>query len=121
MLATRGNLNTDIGVPLTLLGLRSAHRYCAIELGMNHPGEIAALAAIAQADRSRWSTMRSASTWSSCAAVEAVARRERERVRRAAARRTAVVNADDPHAGFFRSRAAGHRTRAISASSARPP
>ena len=46
-LATRGNLNTDIGVPLTLLGLRSGHRYCAIELGMNHPGEIAMLAAIA--------------------------------------------------------------------------
>src|SRR5262249_58355609 len=46
-LATRGNLNTDIGVPMTLLGLRASHRYCAIELGMNHPGEIAMLAAIA--------------------------------------------------------------------------
>ena len=48
VLATRGNLNTDIGVPMTLLGLRAAHRYCAIELGMNHPGEIAALADIAR-------------------------------------------------------------------------
>jgi UDP-N-acetylmuramoyl-tripeptide--D-alanyl-D-alanine ligase len=47
-LATRGNLNTDIGVPLTLLGLRAGHRYCAVELGMNHPGEIAMLAQIAQ-------------------------------------------------------------------------
>ena len=47
-LATRGNLNTDIGVPMTLLGLRASHRYCAIELGMNHPGEIAMLAQIAQ-------------------------------------------------------------------------
>ena len=47
VLATRGNLNTDIGVPMTLLGLTEAHRYCAIELGMNHPGEIAALARIA--------------------------------------------------------------------------
>ena len=47
-LATRGNLNTDIGVPLTLLGLRASHRYCAVELGMNHPGEIAQLAEIAR-------------------------------------------------------------------------
>ena len=31
-------------MPLTLLGLRASHRYCAIELGMNHPGEIARLA-----------------------------------------------------------------------------
>ena len=41
VLATRGNLNNDIGLPLTLLGLRHAHRWCAIELGMNHRGEIA--------------------------------------------------------------------------------
>ena len=34
VLATRGNLNNDIGLPLTLLGLRHAHRWCAIELGM---------------------------------------------------------------------------------------
>ena len=48
VLWTKGNLNTDIGVPLTVLEMRDAHRYCAIELGMNHPGEIAWLAAIAQ-------------------------------------------------------------------------
>lgn len=48
VLATIGNLNTDIGVPLTVLRLRAAHRFCAIELGMNHPGEIEGLAAIAQ-------------------------------------------------------------------------
>ncbi len=48
VLATKGNLNTDIGVPLTLLGLTDAHRFCAVEFGMNHPGEIEALAAIAQ-------------------------------------------------------------------------
>ena len=48
VLATRGNLNNDIGLPLTLLGLRHAHRWCAIELGMNHRGEIATLAGIAR-------------------------------------------------------------------------
>lgn len=46
-LATRGNLNNDIGAPLTLLGLSSEHRQAVVELGANHLGEIAWTAALA--------------------------------------------------------------------------
>ena len=42
--STEGNLNNDIGVPLTLLRLNAAHEVGVVELGMNHPGEIAGLA-----------------------------------------------------------------------------
>ena len=46
-LATRGNLNNEIGVPLTVMRLGPEHRAAVVELGMNHPGEIARLTAIA--------------------------------------------------------------------------
>ncbi|CAJ50493.1 bifunctional UDP-N-acetylmuramoyl-L-alanyl-D-glutamate--2,6-diaminopimelate ligase MurE/UDP-N-acetylmuramoyl-tripeptide--D-alanyl-D-alanine ligase MurF [Bordetella avium] len=48
-LATSGNFNNDIGLPLTLLRLREGYRAAVVELGMNHPGEIAYLAPMAQA------------------------------------------------------------------------
>ncbi|MGH8673778.1 MAG: UDP-N-acetylmuramoyl-tripeptide--D-alanyl-D-alanine ligase [Burkholderiales bacterium] len=108
VLATRGNLNTDIGVPLTLLGLRESHRYCAVELGMNRPGEIASLAALAQptvalvtnAQREHMEFMHT---------VEAVAAENASVFDALPADGTAVWNADDPHAGHFRARAATHR------------
>jgi len=48
VLATSGNLNNHIGVPLTLLGLRADHRLAIIEMGANKPGDIAELCAIAE-------------------------------------------------------------------------
>ena len=107
VLATEGNLNNEIGLPLTLLRLRSAHRWCAIELGMNHKGEIAYLAEIARptvalvnnAQREHLEFMNS---------VEEVAAENAGVYAALPADGVAVVNADDAQAGYFR-RAAGAR------------
>jgi UDP-N-acetylmuramoyl-tripeptide--D-alanyl-D-alanine ligase len=108
VLQTAGNLNNEIGLPLTLLRLRAGHRWCAIELGMNHKGEIAYLAGLARptvavvnnAQREHLEFMHS---------VEEVAA-ENASVYAALPRDgVAVVNADDPQAAFFRKAAAGRR------------
>jgi len=109
VLATKGNLNTDIGVPMTLLGLRAGHRYCAIELGMNHPGEIAWLAGVAQptiavvtnAQREHMEFMKS---------VAASAEENAEALRALPPDGIAVINADDAHAAIFVAAAGARRT-----------
>jgi UDP-N-acetylmuramoyl-tripeptide--D-alanyl-D-alanine ligase len=107
VLATAGNLNNDIGLPLTLLRLDEHHRWCVLELGMNHKGEIAYLADIAQptvavvnnAQREHLEFMNS---------VEEVAAENASVYAALPAQGVAVVNADDGQAAVFR-RAAGPR------------
>lgn len=50
VLATQGNLNNEIGVPLTLLRLTPEHQFAVLELGANHPGEIAWTTSLARPD-----------------------------------------------------------------------
>ncbi len=50
VLATQGNLNNDIGLPLTLLQLTAAHKVAIIEMGMNHFGELTYLTHLARPD-----------------------------------------------------------------------
>jgi UDP-N-acetylmuramoyl-tripeptide--D-alanyl-D-alanine ligase len=104
-LATRGNFNNDIGVPLTLMRLEDACKAAVVELGMNHPGEIAVLSQIAQptvglvnnAQREHQEFM---------ASVEAVAMENGTVLRNLPASGTAVFPADDPYTPLWRGYAA---------------
>jgi len=108
VLATKGNLNNDIGMPLTLLGLRDTYRYAVIEMGMNHPGEIAYLSGIAKPDVALILNAQAAHL-AGLGTVEAVARAKGEIFQGLAANGAAVINADDPHAALWQELAAGHR------------
>ena len=107
--ATAGNLNNHIGVPLTLLRLRDHHRAGVVELGMNHPGEIAMLARWVQpqvvlvnnAQREHQEFM---------ASVEAVARENGSAIDALGADGVAVYPADDAHAPLWH-RLAGARAQ----------
>ncbi len=100
-LATRGNFNNAIGVPLTLLRLNASHRCAVVELGMNHPGEIAALASMAQptvalvnnAQREHLEFMHT---------VEAVAHENGSVLAALPLHGTAVFPADDEHTALWR-------------------
>jgi UDP-N-acetylmuramoyl-tripeptide--D-alanyl-D-alanine ligase len=99
--ATPGNLNNDIGLPLALLSLRAEHTCAVVELGMNHAGETAYLAGIAQptvalvnnAQREHQEFMHS---------VAEVAREHGAVFAALPADGVAVINADDTYAGYWR-------------------
>jgi UDP-N-acetylmuramoyl-tripeptide--D-alanyl-D-alanine ligase len=101
-LATRGNLNNHIGVPLTLLRLTSEHRYAVIEIGANNPGEVAALVKIARPDVGLI-TNAGAEHLEGFGDLDGVARAEGEMVAGLAADGTAIINADDAYASLWRS------------------
>jgi UDP-N-acetylmuramoyl-tripeptide--D-alanyl-D-alanine ligase len=108
VLATRGNLNNDIGMPLTLLGLRAEHRYAVIEMGMNHAGEIRALAKLARPDVALVNNAGSAHI-EFLGTHEAIARAKGEIFEGLGARGVAVINADDRFAPLWRELAGAKR------------
>jgi UDP-N-acetylmuramoyl-tripeptide--D-alanyl-D-alanine ligase len=99
-LATRGNLNNHIGVPLTLLRLEPGHRFAVVEMGANHPGEIAALAALAR-PAVALVTNAGDEHLEGFGDLAGAARAEGEAFAALAADGTAVVNADDPFCGLW--------------------
>ena len=108
VLATAGNLNNEIGVPLTVLRLRATHLAAVVELGMNRPGEIAWLAEIAQpavalvnnAQREHQEFLGS---------VEATARENGMAIAALADRGVAVFPGDDAHSPVWREIAGARR------------
>jgi len=106
-LATAGNFNNDIGLPLTLFRLNETHKLAVIELGMNHPGETETLGKIAaptvavvnNAQREHQEFM---------ATVEAVALEHASVIHSLAANGTAVFPADDKYASIWRVAATGN-------------
>lgn len=109
VLVTQGNFNNDIGLPLTLLQMAASHRAAIVELGMNHPGEIAYLARIARptvaivtnAQRAHLAGMGS---------IEAIAAEKGTLYQTLDEPGTAVFNADDVWADLWRAQSAGRRT-----------
>jgi UDP-N-acetylmuramoyl-tripeptide--D-alanyl-D-alanine ligase len=108
VLATRGNLNNDIGVPLTLLELKAGHRYAVIEMGMNHAGEIRYLTRLAAPDVALVNNAAPAHI-EFFGSVEGIARAKGEIFEGLAPGGTAVINADDDYAGMWRELASGRR------------
>ncbi len=101
-LATLGNLNNHIGVPLTLMRLEGAHRTAVIEMGANRLGDVAALAAIARPTVGLI-TNAGAEHLEGFGSLEGVAQGEGEMVAALRPQDTAVINADDDYAGLWRS------------------
>ncbi len=106
VLATAGNLNNDIGLPLTLLRLDSGHRYAVVEMGMNHLREIAYLSSLARPTVAVISNAGSAHI-GKLGSVDAIARAKGEIFEGLDKTGTAVINSDDVFADYWRGLARG--------------
>jgi len=93
-LSTTGNLNNEIGLPLTLLDLASDHCWAVVELGMNHPGEIARLAGICSPDIGVITNIGPAHL-EGLGSLDAVMQAKGELLEKIKPGGTAILNADD--------------------------
>jgi len=108
VLATEGNLNNDIGVPIMLLRLRSEHRFAVIEMGMNHPGEIAYLAQLAAPEVAMVINAGTAHI-GELGSLEAIAHAKGEIYAGIKPQGIAVVNMNDQFGAYWRGLAGTHR------------
>lgn len=107
VLHTKGNLNNDIGVPLTLLRLNSDHQYAVIEMGANHPGEIGYLGRCAKPDISILTNVGPAHI-EGFGDIDGIAREKGQIVESLGPEGVAVLNADDHYFDYWK-KVAGNR------------
>lgn len=107
-LASEKSFNNHIGVPLTLLRIRPEHQYVVVEIGTNHPGEIAPLVDIVRPDAAVI-TNAGPSHLEGLGSVAGVAREKADIYRTLCASQTAVINIDDAFAAMWQQRLAGAR------------
>lgn len=108
VLATKGNYNNDIGMPLTLLQLNAQHRYAVIEMGMNHFGEIDYLTRLALPQVALVNNA-SGAHLQGLGSIAGVAKAKGEIFAGLDAQGIAVINADDAHASLWRELAGRHK------------
>ncbi len=106
-LTTQGNLNNEIGLPLTLLKLSDQHEWAVVEMGMSHSGEIERLTRIALPDIGVI-TNTAACHLEGLGSIENVARAKAELLTGLGANGTAVLNLDDPRFEILASAAAAN-------------
>jgi UDP-N-acetylmuramoyl-tripeptide--D-alanyl-D-alanine ligase len=117
VLSTEGNLNNEVGVPLTLLRLLPTHTAAVIEMGMSHRGEIGRLTAIAE-PRVGVVTNAFPAHLEGLGSVDGVADAKGELYRGLPADGVVVANADDPRM-LHRARKSGRRVLTFSGGSDR--